>query len=86
MVSPATKYSAQEVLNRAFDESSNSLNTLGGNGFQIDPYDYLSVDYPDTVTEIYTYKTGGSGGTTVATLTTVYTSASKEVLSSVTKT
>jgi hypothetical protein len=85
MVSPATKYSAQEVLNRLFDENTNSLNTLGGNGLQIAPYDYLSVAYPDTVTEVYTYKTGGSGGTTVATLTTVYTSSSKEVLSSVTK-
>ena len=48
-------------------------------------FDYIGVSYPDTETETYTYKTGGSGGTTVATVTVVYTTSSKDVLSSVTR-
>ena len=54
-------------------------------GFSIPPYDYISVAYPDSVTETYIYKSGGSGGTTVATITVVYTSSTKDSLSSVTK-
>jgi hypothetical protein len=50
-------------------------------------YDYISVAYPDTSTEVYTFKTGGAGGTTVGTITVVYTDAvTKLVLSTVTKT
>lgn len=48
-------------------------------------YDYVSTAYPDSVTEIYTFKTGGSGGTTVATITMVYTDATKEFISTITK-
>jgi len=48
-------------------------------------YDYISAAYPDDHTEIYTFKTGGSGGTTVATVTVVYTNATKADLSSVTR-
>jgi hypothetical protein len=51
------------------------------------PYDYIAVAYPDTSTEVYTFKTGGSGGTTVGTITVVYSDAvTKQILSSVTKT
>lgn len=39
--------------------------------------DYFSVTYPAADTEVYTFKVGGSGGTTVGTLTLVYTSAAK---------
>ena len=35
-------------------------------------------------TETYTFKTGGSGGTTVGTVTVVYTSSAREVLVSAT--
>src|SRR5574343_392586 len=62
--------------------SGNSLNvnleTLPG--FQIPNYDYIEVTYPVNTTEVYTYKTGGSGGTTVATITVVYTTSTKDVL------
>lgn len=55
-------------------------------GLGIPEYDYVSMALSagDT-TETYTFKTGGSGGTTVATVTVVYTSSVREVLSSVTK-
>lgn len=46
-------------------------------------YDYIGVAYPTTTTEVYTYKDGGSGGTTVATITVTYSDATKEQLTSV---
>lgn len=55
-------------------------------GLVIDPYDYIAATYPTTASEVYTYKHGGSGGITVATVTVVYTDATKAVLTSVTKT
>lgn len=55
-------------------------------GFDIPTFDYIVATYPDTVTEVYTYKLGGSGGTTVATITVVYSDATKATLTSVTKT
>lgn len=56
-------------------------------GLKIPDYDYVSMALSagDT-TETYTFKTGGSGGTTVATVTIVYTDSTRDVLSSVTKT
>jgi hypothetical protein len=50
-------------------------------------YDYLSMALSagDT-TETYTYKTGGAGGTTVATIVVVYTTSARSILSSVTRT
>lgn len=51
-----------------------------------DPFDYIGATYPDTSTEVYTYKLGGSGGTTVGVITVVYSDAvTKEIISSVTK-
>lgn len=56
-------------------------------GFSIPAFDYIGATYPDTSTEVYTYKTGGSGGTTVATITVVYSDAvTKLIITSVTKT
>jgi len=55
-------------------------------GMQVPSSDYIGVAYPDSETEVYTYKTGGSGGTTVATITVVYSDSSKTVLSSIAKT
>lgn len=54
-------------------------------GFQIPSYDYIAATYPTSTTELYTYKTGGVSGTTVATLTLTFTDATKAVLSSVEK-
>lgn len=49
-------------------------------------YDYLSVAYTDADTETYTFKTGGSGGTTVATIVINYTDSTKDFISNVTRT
>lgn len=48
-------------------------------------YDYVQAAYPDSVTEVYQFKNGGSGGTLQATITVVYTDATKENISEVTK-
>jgi hypothetical protein len=48
-------------------------------------HDYIAVTYPTSTTEVYTYKTGGSGGTTVATTTVTYTDSSKDLISTVDK-
>lgn len=48
-------------------------------------YDYIAATYPTSSTEKYTYKLGGSGGTTVATVDVAYTDATKATLSTVTR-
>lgn len=40
-------------------------------------YDYIAVTYPSGTQEVYTFKTGGSGGTTVATVTINYVDSTK---------
>lgn len=68
------------IINPATEETLESVA-----GFNIPAYDYIEATYPDTVTEIYVFKTGGSGGVTVGTITIVYTDATKEFISNVTK-
>lgn len=46
-------------------------------------HDHFSVNYPTSTTEVYTYKSGGSGGATVATITITYVDATKAQISSV---
>lgn len=51
----------------------------------ITEWDYISASYPDSVTEVYTYKLGGSGGDVVQVITVVYTTSAKNYVSTVTK-
>lgn len=46
-------------------------------------FDYIAATYPTATSEVYTYKTGGSGGTTVATITVTYSDSTKEQVTSV---
>ena len=48
-------------------------------------YDYVEVTYPTATSEVYEFKIGGSGGTSLATVTLVYTDSTKVNLSTVTK-
>jgi hypothetical protein len=59
---------------------------LNGTGLVNFEYDYVSVAYPTSTQEVYTFKSGGSGGTTVGTITIEYTDATKENLSSAERT
>ena len=43
-------------------------------------WDYVAVTYPSGTQEVYTFKTGGSGGTTVGTITVNYTDSTKASL------
>lgn len=67
------------------DTDGNQLSTFSG--LNIPSYDFVSMALSDgDTTETYTFKTGGSGGTTVATVAVVYTTSAREVISTVTKT
>lgn len=58
---------------------------LSGSGIGIPAWDYLSLSI-SSATETYTFKTGGASGTTVATVTIVYTDATRADILTVTKT
>jgi len=49
-------------------------------------FDYIGCNYAGTTADIYTYKSGGSGGITVATLTVNWTDSTKTVLSTIVRT
>lgn len=49
-------------------------------------FDYISANYSGSTADVYTYKAGGSGGTTAATLTVNWTDSTKTVLSTVVRT
>jgi len=49
-------------------------------------FDSISVAYPNATTEIFTYYAGGLSGTLNATVTVVYTDATKEDVSTVERT
>jgi hypothetical protein len=68
-----------------FIDSENPLSVRTLNTLVVDNYDYIGVTYPTTTSEVYTYKTGGAGGTTIAIVTVVYTDECKDELTSVTK-
>lgn len=49
-------------------------------------YDYVEVTYPSATSEVFTFKSGGSGGTTVRVITLTYTDSTKANLSSAART
>jgi hypothetical protein len=68
------------------DTTEYKLRTFSVSGMLSESYDYVSVGYPISTQEVYTFKTGGAGGTTVATITINYTDATKANISNVAKT
>lgn len=59
---------------------------LVSGGMNLPEYDFVSLTISPDTTETYTFKTGGSGGTTVSTVVIVYTDATRSTISTVTKT
>lgn len=49
-------------------------------------YDYMSYTNTSSTVDTYTYKSGGAGGTVVATVTITYTDSSKSQVSTVART
>ena len=66
--------------------TSGTINTKETTGLVPFVFDYISADYSAPTSDVYVYKTGGSGGVSVATITVAWTDATKEVLASVTRT
>ena len=58
---------------------------LFATGFGIGIYDYIAVT-TNSDNDVYAFKTGGSGGTTIATLTVTYTDSTKATLLNIAKT
>lgn len=69
------------------DETTHRMltNDLVVNGLSVPASDYVSLAQ-DATHDTYTFKIGGSGGTTVATITITYTDATKATISTVAKT
>jgi hypothetical protein len=59
---------------------------ISGSGIGIPAYDFVSMVISPSDTETYTFKTGGSDGSTVATVIIVYTDSTRIDISTVTKT
>lgn len=55
-------------------------------GMVTSAFDYIEATYPTSSSEIYVYKTGGTSGTIISTITIVYTDTTKEFISTITKT
>lgn len=82
-----TKLDANQVIQALYNETTGGLNVTPISGTLVSAaYDYISVSYPSATTEVFTYKSGGSGGTTVSTITVSYTDGTKENISTVART
>lgn len=64
-------------------DGQTAVRTLSVSGLIPKEYDYIAVTYPTDTTETYTFKIGGSGGTTISAVTLTYTDDTKCYLSSV---
>lgn len=81
--SPSFKTSGGSAT-RALVDNDGNVQTISG--LSLPKYDYVSLALTDADTETYTFKTGGSGGTTVATVVINYTDSTKTTIVNVTKT
>lgn len=69
-------------MQRASDDALLNQTLLAIAGLLTEPWDYVTTTFPTSSSEVYTYKTGtsgGSGGTTVFTITVLYTDSTKSV-------
>ena len=77
-----SEYTEQIQPRNVKDVGNNSKYLVG---MEIPAHDYISLTEGST-TDTWTYKTGGSSGTTVATVLITYTDTGKGTIASVTKT
>lgn len=81
-INPATDGGLRDIKDAVENVNKTSQSVAGMN---IPQHDYLAVAYPNSTSEVYTYKVGGSSGSVVATLTVTYADSSKDHLVSVSK-
>ena len=67
-------------------EVTNNVPVLGGSIIYGIEFDAIGATFPNATTEIYTYYEGGLAGTIQATVTVIYTNASKDSVQSVVRT
>ena len=67
------------------DLGNNTIGRMKADGLNVGAYDYMSLTQA-ALTDTYVYKVGGSGGTTVATVTVTFTDSTKVTISTVVKT
>ncbi len=60
-----------------------AVRTVDISGLVTSSFDSITTDYPNDTTEVYNYRTGGTSGDIVGTVTVIYVDNTKEVLSSV---
>ncbi len=78
-----SKFDWHQTLREGFDDTSRAFKSkIIGAAVDVS-WDYLAVSYPSGTQEVYTFKTGGSGGTTVKTITVNYTSSTKDAIDNV---
>lgn len=81
----ASNLDGNQTLKGAYTDADSAFRMKQVNSIINFQYDYVSVAYTDADTETYTFKTGGSGGTTVGTIVVNYTDSTKENISNVTR-
>lgn len=76
---------SNQIIQKVYEASNQSLNVNVSGTLVSEAFDYIAVAYPLATQEVYTYKMGGSGGDTVATLTINYVDATKAQILNVAK-
>lgn len=76
---------SNQIIQKVYEASNQSLNVNVSGTLVSEAFDYIAVAYPLATQEVYTYKMGGSGGDTVATLTINYVDATKSQILNVAK-
>lgn len=76
---------AKKVVNYDWDSTTSSWVRRAA-GLVPGSYDYISYANTSSTVDTYVFKTGGSGGTTVATVTITYTDSTKNQISTVART
>lgn len=77
-----TQIETNKLLTLATEEKQDAIIAATGRGLNIPTFDYASQTQAAT-TDTWVFKTGGAGGTTIATVVITYVDATKEVISSV---
>lgn len=75
----------EQIIQKVYQDSNNALAVNPISGLVTAAFDAITVAYPSSTQEVYSYRTGGTGGTVVATLTLNYVDSTKAQLASVAK-
>lgn len=79
-------YNGNSAVFDAYIPEQQALRVVALAGISESDWDYVAVTYPTGTQEVYTFKTGGSGGTTVVVVTINYTDSTKANILNVAKT